>query len=289
MTAGVLGSLVKLMQRISALTAALLAGVASGAAVASVVLVVGVGDAGETAVPEPERPAPREQKAGRAAARETRPSGTAIGEIYRRARDAVFVVEGRQPGVDWPEGPPRHDDGVATGTGFAIGRRRIVTNHHVVAGAELVAVRLRGRRVRARVVGSDASSDLAILRLPRVHARRLGTLPLGSSGDVRPGDTAVAIGNPYGLARTLTAGVVSAVRRRITAPDGSRIANAIQTDAAINPGNSGGPLLDANGRVIGVLAQARGDGIAFAVPVDRLKRVAPRLERGARRSGPKRS
>ena len=101
-----------------------------------------------------------------------------------------------------------------------------------------MAVRLQGRRVRARVVGSDASTDLAILRLPPERARGLDTLPLGRSADVRPGDTAIAIGNPFGLARTLTAGVVSAVGRRITAPDGAAIRDAIQTDAAVNPGNS---------------------------------------------------
>jgi S1-C subfamily serine protease len=191
----------------------------------------------------------------------------------------VFVVEGRQPGVEWPDGPPSEDDGVATGTGFAIAGGRIVTNQHVVADAELVAVRLKGRRVRARVVGSDASTDLAILRLPRAQARTLATLPLGRSAPVRPGDTAVAIGNPFGLSRTVTTGVVSAVGRRITAPDGSPIRNAIQTDAAINPGNSGGPLLDGEGRVIGVMAQSRGDGLSFAVPVDTLRRIAPELQR----------
>jgi S1-C subfamily serine protease len=146
----------------------------------------------------------------------------------------------------------------------------------------VVAVRLAGRRVRARVLGSDASTDLAILRLPPARARRLTTLPLGDSDDVRPGDTAIAIGNPFGLARTLTAGVVSAVGRRITAPDGAAIRDAIQTDAAINPGNSGGPLLNGRGDVIGVIAQGRGDGLSFAVPIDTLKRISRELERRGR-------
>jgi S1-C subfamily serine protease len=259
------------MRSVSPLIAALLGGLASGCAVAAIFMFAGAGDDDESAARAPApRPAPRPRAV---------PPAPAIGEIYRRARPAVFVVEGRQPGVEWPEGPPREDDGVATGTGFAIGGGRIVTNQHVVAGAELVAVRLNGRRARARVVGSDASTDLAILRLPRPRARELPTLPLGKSAGVRPGDTAVAIGNPYGLARTLTTGVVSAVGRRITAPDGSSIRDAIQTDAAINPGNSGGPLLDGEGRVIGVMAQSRGDGLAFAVPVDTLRRIAPELQR----------
>jgi S1-C subfamily serine protease len=215
----------------------------------------------------------------RAAAAATEPSLT---ELYARARTGVVVVEGRQPGVPWPEGPPRQDDGVATGSGFAIGDRRVVTNHHVVADAEEVTVRSRGRRVRARVVGSDPSTDLALLRVRPRQARSVEALPLGDSGEVRPGDAAVVIGNPLGLARTLTAGVVSATDRRIDAPDGFPIRDAIQTDAAVNPGNSGGPVLDARGRVIGVISQGRSDGIAFAVPVDTLERVVPQLEQDGR-------
>jgi putative serine protease PepD len=257
----------------STVVAALLGGLASGLAVAAIFLFTGVADDDEAPV---ERAPAAEQ-----AVRPPAPAAPAptIGDLYRRARRAVFVVEGRQPGVGWPDGPPREDDGVATGTGFAVEGGRIVTNQHVVADAEIVAVRLDGRRVRARVVGSDASTDLAILRLPPVRAGELATLPLGSSDGVRPGDTAVALGNPYGLARTVTAGVVSAVGRRITAPDGAPIRDAIQTDAAINPGNSGGPLLDADGRVIGVISQSRGDGLSFAVPVDTLRRITPDLER----------
>ena len=219
--------------------------------------------------------APRQPEQAQSPAR---PSPT-VGEVYRRARRAVFVVEGRQPGAEWPDGPPSEDDGVATGTGFAIAGGRIITNQHVVDGAEVVAVRLAGRRTRARVLGSDASTDLAILRLSTARGRDLKTLPLGRSAAVRPGDTAIAIGNPFGLARTLTAGVVSAVGRRITAPDGAAIRDAIQTDAAVNPGNSGGPLLDDRGRVIGVIAQSRGDGLSFAVPIDTLRRISRELER----------
>ena len=263
------------MRSISPLLAALLGGLASGCAVAAIFLFAGAGDDDDTAARAPApRPAPPAQ-----APRQAAPASTSVGEIYRGARRAVFVVEGRQPGIEWPEGPPREDDGVATGTGFAIPGGRIVTNQHVVAGAELVAVRLDGRRVRARVLGSDASTDLAILRLPRERQAGLPTLPLGRSAGVRPGDTAVAIGNPFGLTRTVTAGVVSAVGRRITAPDGSRIRDAIQTDAAVNPGNSGGPLLDGEGRVIGVIAQSRGDGLSFAVPIDTLRRISRELER----------
>jgi S1-C subfamily serine protease len=262
------------MRSISPLLAALLGGLASGCAVAAIFLLAGAGDDDDTAA---RAPAPQDSRPQ--APTQTVPAAPSVGEVYRRARRAVFVVEGRQPGVEWPDGPPREDDGVATGTGFAIAGGRIVTNQHVVAGAEVVAVRLGGRRTRARVLGSDASTDLAILHLAREQASSLPTLPLGRSADVRPGDTAIAIGNPFGLARTLTAGVVSAVGRRISAPDGARIRDAIQTDAAVNPGNSGGPLLDGRGRVIGVIAQSRGDGLSFAVPIDTLRRISRELER----------
>jgi S1-C subfamily serine protease len=260
------------MRSISPLLAALLGGLAAGCAVAAIFLFADAGENDDTAATQAALRQPRQaQPAGQ-------PAPT-VGEVYRQARGAVFVVEGREPGVEWPDGPPREDDGVATGTGFAIPGGGIITNQHVVDGAEVVAVRLAGRRTRARVLGSDASTDLAILRLSNGRGRDLETLPLGRSAAVRPGDTAIAIGNPFGLARTLTAGVVSAVGRRITAPDGAAIRDAIQTDAAVNPGNSGGPLLDDRGRVIGVIAQSRGDGLSFAVPIDTLRRISRELER----------
>ena len=261
------------MRSISPLLAALLGGLAAGCAVAAIFLLGDTGENDDTAAIEA---APRQPEQAQSPGQ---PPAPTVGEVYRQARRAVFVVEGRQPGVEWPDGPPREDDGVATGTGFAIAGGRIITNQHVVDGAEVVAVRLAGRRTRARVLGSDASTDLAILRLSNGRGRDLVMLPLGRSAAVRPGDTAIAIGNPFGLARTLTAGVVSAVGRRITAPDGAAIRDAIQTDAAVNPGNSGGPLLDDRGRVIGVIAQSRGDGLSFAVPIDTLRRISRELER----------
>jgi putative serine protease PepD len=167
----------------------------------------------------------------------------------------------------------------------------IVTNAHVVATAETAQVSFgdSGRTVEAEVLGTDVSSDLAVLRVDPGSVDRLRPLPLADSDRVNVGDAVVAIGNPFGLDRTATAGIVSAVGREIRAPDGFQIDHVIQTDAPINPGNSGGPLLDARGRVVGVNTQiatggsGRGNvGIGFAVPSNTVREVLPALTRGER-------
>jgi S1-C subfamily serine protease len=147
--------------------------------------------------------------------------------------------------------------------------------------------------VAARVIGTDPSTDLALLKVDPDKAGKLVPLELGDSASVQVGDPTIAIGNPFGLDRTLTTGVVSALQRRIEAPNHFTIENVIQTDAAINPGNSGGPLLDAAGRVIGVNSQiataegARGSiGIGFAVPINTAKKVVPELKENGRVSRP---
>jgi S1-C subfamily serine protease len=213
----------------------------------------------------------------------TPPAGAS--SLFRRARDGVVLVEARRPGTPLSFGRPSRDDGIATGTGFVVDESgHIVTNDHVAAGGRVVTVQagLRTPRVSARIVGRDPSTDLALLRVDPDEAPDLRPLQLGDSDDVRVGDTAVAVGNPFGLQRSLTVGVVSATDRSIEAPDGFPIEGAVQTDAAINPGNSGGPLLDDAGRVIGVLAQSEADGIAYAVPVDTVRRVMPELRRTGR-------
>jgi putative serine protease PepD len=181
--------------------------------------------------------------------------------------------------------------GPAGGTGFVVRRDgTIVTNAHVVSGAETAQVRFNdtGRLVEADVLGTDPSSDLAVLRVDPGTVGSIRALPLADSDEVRVGDAVVAIGHPFGLDRTATAGIVSGVGREIRAPDGFQIEKAIQTDAPINPGNSGGPLLDARGRVVGVNAQiaTAGNpgnvGIGFAVPANTLRDVLPRLSRGER-------
>lgn len=251
---------------------AIVSGLVSAAAVAALILATGIGD-------DPGTPA---TVTGADPA-----AGPPARQVYERARRGIVRVDARPRGRRIPPGPPRRDDGVATGTGFVIDRDgSIVTNDHVAAGGDHVTVRFEedDRRIDARVVGRDPSTDLALLRIDPERAGDLAPLALGDSGGVRVGDTAIAIGHPFGLERSLTLGVVSSTEREIDAPDGFKIENAVQTDAAINPGNSGGPLLDAEGRVIGVNTQGRGgaSGIAFAVPVDTVREVVPALRRDGR-------
>jgi S1-C subfamily serine protease len=143
-----------------------------------------------------------------------------------------------------------------------------------------------GEEIDAEVKGVDTSTDLAALKIDPSEVDNLEVLPLGDSSKAQVGDPVVAIGNPFGLSRTVTTGIVSALQREITAPDGFQISNVIQTDASINPGNSGGPLLDAEGRVIGINSQiATGGGqgsvgIGFAVPVNTAKQLLPQLREG---------
>src|SRR5919199_498096 len=220
-------------------------------------------------------------------------SGLTPRDIYKRAAPGVVFIRAQvveQTPSPFDFGFPQEQRGEATGSGFAIdGKGTILTNAHVVAGATKVRVQFADKRiVDARILGRDESSDLAVLK---VSARpgELPPLPLGSSRSVQVGDPTIAIGNPFGLERTLTTGVVSATKRTIQAPDGFEIDGVIQTDAAINPGNSGGPLLDATGRVIGINSQIETGGngggnigIGFAIPIDTARRLLPELERNGR-------
>src|SRR5919202_506839 len=153
-------------------------------------------------------------------------------------------------------GFPQQETQRALGSGFVIDKAgHIVTNYHVIAGARSVEVSFSNHdSMKARVVGKDPGTDLALLKVD-ARSRALTPLALGDSDTVRVGDSVVAIGNPFGLDRSVTAGIVSALQREIQAPNSYAIDHVIQTDAAINHGNSGGPLLNANGRVIGVNAQ----------------------------------
>jgi S1-C subfamily serine protease len=214
-----------------------------------------------------------------------------IEEIYKSAAPGVVQITATtvQTQTD-PFGffPPTTQTAQALGSGFVIDKAgHIITNDHVIAGAQKVQVSFSGNdQIEAKVVGKDPSTDVAVLQID-AHSRSLTPLPLGNSDAVQVGDPVVAIGNPFSLTRTATAGIVSAVQRTIDAPDGLSIDHVIQTDAAINHGNSGGPLLNSRGQVIGVNAQIQSGntgtdgnvGIGFAIPINTIKSVVYQLIR----------
>ena len=210
--------------------------------------------------------------------------------------DDEFGQFGQGYGQGEDGGQQQGGSGTQTGTGFvwdAAGH--VVTNNHVVEGATKgggsISVRLAsGEVVSARLVGTAKSYDLAVLQLGRV-AKMPPPLALGTSADLKVGQSAFAIGNPFGLDHTLTTGVISALQRRLPTQEGRELAGVIQTDAAINPGNSGGPLLDSAGRLIGVNTaiyspSGASAGIGFAVPVDVVNRVVPDLIKNGRVRNP---
>ena len=191
------------------------------------------------------------------------------------------------PGSSQPSQPQAT---ISQGSGFVLDKNGyILTNEHVVDGAKTVRVSFANKEnVAATVIGSDRSTDLALLKV-NVPSNQLHPLALGNSGVVHVGDPVIAIGNPFGLASTVTAGIVSALQRQITAPNGFAIDHAIQTDAAINHGNSGGPLINAAGQVIGINAQLPSNsnvdgnvGIGFAIPIDTAKPVIAQLRQSGR-------
>ncbi|NJO07224.1 MAG: PDZ domain-containing protein [Chloroflexaceae bacterium] len=215
-------------------------------------------------------------------------------ELYRRASPAVVSIEVSIAGaLTLPEEhPPLPGGGLSRGSGFLYNSQGyIITNNHVVSGARLLQVTFfDGSNTEARVIGTDAGSDLAVIQVDRLPPD-VAPLPLGDSATVAVGQTALAIGNPFGLQNTLTLGIVSGLGRSLLGPatEGGNfsIPNVIQTDAAINPGNSGGPLLNARGEVIGVntaISSVSGQfsGVGYAVPSSMVQRIVPDLiERGA--------
>jgi len=202
------------------------------------------------------------------------PANGSVGAIYAAASKGVVSIQS--------------SDG--TGTGFVVDADgTIVTNSHVVGSDKRVKVRFgdSGKPLDAQVLGSDPSVDIAVLHVDPATTGTLYPLALADSDQVKVGDTAIAIGNPLGLDRTATTGIISGIGREIRAPNGFQIDKVIQTDAPINPGNSGGPLLDSRGRVVGVNSQiatagaGTGNiGIGFAVPANTVRQVVPQLKSG---------
>jgi S1-C subfamily serine protease len=218
------------------------------------------------------------------------PSALSINEIYKRSAPGVVQIvatgataRGTDPFFGTPFSTPGQE---ALGSGFVIDKSgHIVTNYHVVQGGQKIQVGFSNNAsYPATLVGSDPSTDLAVLKVD-APSRALTPLPFGDSDRVEVGDEVVAIGNPFGLDRTATAGIISAIQRRITAPNGFAIDHALQTDAPINHGNSGGPLISATGAVIGVNSQIEtgqdgGDGnvgIGFAIPANTVKDVVAQI------------
>ena len=218
--------------------------------------------------------------------------GNVVNQIYKNDGNGVAFIESEIPAQETqsfsPFGEPESEGGgTATGSGFVIDREgHLLTNNHVVEGADRIQVKLgdSDKTYTAKVVGTDPATDLAMLNV-EAPASELHPLTLGKSSGMEVGDPVVAIGNPFGLDRTVTSGIVSALQRQIEAPDGFSITDVIQTDAAINPGNSGGPLINAGGEVIGINSQiATGGGgngnvgIGFAIPIDTVRAEIHQLE-----------
>jgi 2-alkenal reductase len=202
-------------------------------------------------------------------------------ELFEAVAPSVVQVVGQAAGARATGGGP-------SGTGFLWdGAGHIVTNNHVIQNATNIVVRLASQRILpATVVGRAPNYDLAVLR---IDAREPlpPAIPLGSIGELKVGQLAYAIGNPFGLDQSLTMGIISALKRRLPTSGGREIADVIQTDAAVNPGNSGGPLLDSAGRLIGVNTaifspSGANAGIGFAIPVDIANRIVPALIRSGR-------
>ena len=220
-----------------------------------------------------------------------------IAQVYQRSAPGVVQVTSTSvtnvpanPFFGNPFSQPQTQTQQALGSGFVIDKAgHIVTNYHVIQGAKSVQVSFSDNEsLKAQIVGVDPSTDIAVLQVD-AHSRAFTPLPLGNSDQIQVGDEVVAIGNPFGLDRSITAGIVSALQRGITAPNNFEIDHVIQTDAALNHGNSGGPLLNAQGQVIGVNAQIQTGGssdgnvgVGFAIPINTVKTVVAEIERTGR-------
>ena len=260
----------------------LLAGLAGAGAASAAVLLLGGGVAGVTPKPRTTTASVRVSTSA-GTRREVASASLSATQIYERDSKGVVAIE-----VVTPEGEDE-------GTGIVLNEKGLIlTNDHVVKGATSITIDASGSSNTTRgatLVGEEANKDLALIR---VNPSGLGlkALPLASSNSVQVGDTVYAIGTPYGLEETFTKGIVSALNREISAPDGAKIAGAIQTDAALNPGNSGGPLLNDQGEVIGVNSQIASDaasidgsqpgstGVGFAIAADTVVSAVQTIEAG---------
>jgi len=201
-------------------------------------------------------------------------------QIYDRANKAVVYVTTVSTVSSWFYQPVAQE---GTGSGVVIDQQgHVLTNNHVVSGADSIRVTLAdGTIADAKVVGSDRENDLAVLQF-NARGKTLTTIPIGDSSTLKVGMKVLAIGNPFGLDRTLTTGIISGLARPLQTEDGFMIRETIQTDAAINPGNSGGPLLNSHGELIGINTAIKSPsggsaGVGFAIPVNTAKPIADEL------------
>lgn len=255
--------------------------VTAAATLSAAALAGAIGGAGAYAVLGGDTVVREVTPATRASAVSATAETTTVGAIYAKTSRSVVEITVTSTGSSSPFGPQGAQQG--QGSGLVYDRQgHVITNQHVVDGADSVKVTFwNGTSYDAEVVGSDPSTDVAVLKVD-APASLLQPLAVGKSSAVAVGDQVVALGSPFGLEGTVTSGIVSALHREIESPNGFAIADAIQTDAAINHGNSGGPLLDMQGKAIGVNAQIESesggnDGVGFAVPSDTVRLIADQL------------
>ena len=262
-----------------------LTAILGGGAGAAVVLLTGAGDSTTTTTTV--------TQATSAASERSSTTGTLDARtLYANTAAGVVDITSRgiasSSGGGSPFGGPGQSGSTATGTGFVVdGQGHIVTAAHVVEGASSISVKFQDGTTRtAKVLGTDEATDIAVLSV-NASGLTLHPLALGSSAALDIGDQVAAIGDPFTYQRSLSTGVVSGLDRTISAPNGFTVAHAIQTDAALNPGNSGGPVLDAGGKVIGIVDQIAtngssqtSSGVGFAVPIDLVRSELSQLEAG---------
>ena len=207
-------------------------------------------------------------------------SATSAESIYKQVSPGVVTIDTLTTGRFGQTGQ-------GTGSGIVLDTRGdILTNNHVVAGAQRITVTLSdGTTANATVVGTNSAADLAVIRIA-VAASRLHPVMLGNSDTLQIGDAVYAIGSPFGLSGSMTEGIVSNLHQAGAASDGSNLSDLIQTDAAINPGNSGGPLVNAQGQVVGINTSIESPvngnvGVGFAIPINQVKQLLSSLEGGS--------
>lgn len=213
-------------------------------------------------------------------------------EVYRAAAPGVVYIQSTTTVRDFFGSYSEEREGAGSGS-VIDDQGHILTNYHVIEGAQRLSVHFGGgRNYAATVVGRDPDTDLAVIKLTEKPKEAITIVAMGDSDKLIVGQKVLAIGNPFGLDRTLTTGVISGLQRPIRARNQRPIEGAIQTDASINPGNSGGPLLDSRGRMIGINAQIQSTsgssaGVGFAIPVNIAKRIVPELIRSGTIQRPK--